>query len=68
VLAPLNELADVGDARGAQQLAQLAELIVVAVGDGGDKVGALTRASSRAPVRRRLACASVAASLHLGRR
>ena len=47
VLAALDQLADAGHAGGAQQLAQLGELLVVAVGHRGDHVGALAGAALR---------------------
>ena len=53
LLAALDQLADAGDARGAQQLAQLGELVLVAVGQRRDQVRALARAALR-PLSRRL--------------
>ena len=67
VVAPLDHLADVGDAGGAQQLPQLGELLVLAVGQRRDHVGALAGPPSRALSGRPGAtrCASVtAASVH----
>ena len=45
LLAPLDELADVGHAGGAQQLAQLGELGVLTVGQRGDHERALPGAA-----------------------
>ena len=47
VIAPLDELAHAGDPGGAQQLAQLGELLLAAVGDDRDQIGALARAAAR---------------------
>ena len=47
VIAALDELPDVGDAGGPQQLAQLGELLLAAFGHHGDQVGALPRAPAR---------------------
>src|SRR5436305_10774789 len=68
MLAALNHLADVGDARRAKQLLQLGELLGLAVGQRGDHVCTLTRPSSRAlsigGVRRRGLRAAAATTLH----
>jgi hypothetical protein len=60
VIAPLDQLADVGHAGGAQQLAQLGELLLIAVRDDRDQVGALAGPAS---VQCRLA-AALMVSLH----
>ena len=48
VIAALHELADPGDARGLEQLAELGELLLAAVRDNRDQVGALPGAAARA--------------------
>ena len=45
VIAPLDHLADAGDAGGLQQLAKLGELLLAAVGDHRDQVRALASAA-----------------------
>jgi len=53
VIAPLDQLADARNACGGQQLAQLGELLVAAVGHDRDQECSLTRTAL--PIRRRLA-------------
>jgi hypothetical protein len=47
MLAPLHQLADAGDPGRPQQLAQLGKLVILAVGERRDQVGALARAASQ---------------------
>jgi hypothetical protein len=59
----LHGLTDDRDARGAQQLAQLGEIL--ALGESGDEVGALLGARLRAVRRERSDCGpSVPAAFH----
>ncbi len=54
MVAALDQLPDDGDAGRAQQLAQLGELLLVAVRHDRDQVGALAGAAARPlPVQRR---------------
>ncbi len=55
MVAPLDELPDIGDAGGLEQLAQLGELLLAALRHHRDHVRALPCAPARAlPVQRRL--------------
>jgi hypothetical protein len=60
MVAPLDQLPHPGHTGGAQQLAQLGELLLIAVRDHRDQIGAL---AGTAPVQGRLA-AGLMVSLH----
>jgi hypothetical protein len=64
MIAPLDQVSDVRHAGRAEQLSQLGELLFVALGTDGDKVGTLARATLRPlPVQRRLTV-TLLVSLH----